>query len=432
MSKERKISRREFLQVAGVAVGGLLLPPWLFSENKGEKTKKELGEVGRWVAIGPPVKVLPGEELDGIRAANSSLNGELIIAGTWHHGLWYKAKGVWQKFPDKNPSLGIFRQIITIEQESEIGLEGRGNICALIVRDNGLEIFRKEAGGEFDLEPVNLPEGFPLEFSQTGYLLDNGEILLGGLGGVVKVGNWHKKEVKIEVLLSPKDSTTGKMMMTRTIASSKKEPNVIFAGGWWEYSGWEKDSNGRILPGAGVWKSEKGGEFGSWRNVLEGVNVNCLFVHPENPKIVIAGTEGAGNQSNRKPMPEYPSLFISLDKGENWTPLTPRPWVYDLVTPQQAFFFDKEKQMLYISFWGGPTQGVFLPSNLSLDSLKSLKWVFLGDRDSKRDYHSGHLMGIKRKGELKLVTGSFHYWIEPKPPFTPLYCWLAKNFPHLD
>lgn len=430
MSKE-KINRRSFLRMTGAVVGGLLFSPWFFTENKEEKTEKEPRKIEGWIPIGPPVKVLPEEHPDGIRAANSSFNGELIIAGTWEHGLWYKTEGVWQKFPDKNPSLGIFRQIIMIEQESEIA-SGEKNICALIVRDKGLEMVKKEAQGGFDLERVNLPEGFPLEFSQTGYLLDNGEMLIGGLGGIVKIKDCYKKEVEVEVLLSAQDSATGEELMIRTIVSSKKEPEVIFAGGWWGYSGWEKDSGGKILPGAGVWKSERRGEFGSWRNVLEGINVNCLFVHPENPNIVIAGTEGAGNQSNREPVPDYPSLFISLDKGENWIPLIPKPWVYDLVTPQQAFFFDKERQMLYISFWGGPTQGVFLPANLSLDSLKSLKWIFLGERNSKKDYHSGHLMGIKKGKILKLVTGSRRYWSKPEPPFTPLYSWSVKNFQRLD
>jgi len=419
MSKEQqKITKRELLKFSGAAVVGMALAavapkrgradegrykthlPLVPNEFNFDKEKNSWP----WVEAGPPVKVKEGEEKDGIRAANVSSDGEMIIAGTWHHGLWGKLKGEWRVLSEENP-VGVNRHILMIDKNiPQYTTEG---VRAVMVADRGLQVL-KEKEGDFTVETIHFPDSFALDFAQTGYLLENGELLIGGGGGIVKAGSWEKGQFDWQPLGPP--------IMVRTIEVNPHNPDEIYGGGWWGHSGWEKDEEGKIKPGAGVWRTEDGGR--KWEQVLKEINVNCLWIHPENPQIVVAGTEGAGDQSTRKPEESYPSLFFSLDKGNNWMPLRPNPWVYDLITPQQAFVYHDGH--LYISCWGGPVYRVELPSEISWEGLNSLNWELLGQTNSKKDFFAGHLSLSGGEKRPTLWTGSKRYWDKVPPSFTPL------------
>ena len=367
-----------------------------------------------WIEAGPPVEVKEGEEKDGIRTANVSADGEMIIVGTWHHGLWGKFRGEWRVLSEENP-VGVDRHILMVDKNiPQYTTEG---VRAVIVADRGLQVLR-EKEGDFTVETIRFPDSFMLDFAQAGYLLENGELLIGGMGGIVKARSWERGQFDWETLFykdNPENSS-GPPIMVRTIKVNPHNADEIYGGGWWGYSGWEKDEEGKIKPGAGVWRTEDGGR--KWEQVLKEINVNCLWIHPENPQIIVAGTEGAGDQSTRKPEESYPSLFFSLDKGNTWMPLKPNPWIYDLITPQQAFAY--RDGHLYISCWGGPVYKVELSPRVSQTELDSLNWELLGNMDSKKDFFAGHLSLSNGEQGPTLWTGSKRYWDKVPPSFTPL------------
>lgn len=430
------LSRRQFLQAAALTALGVVLwrreketsvvsvaaPPKKETSGKTETVAPE------WEILGPEVRVERGEKPDGIRATSASKDHRLVIAATWEHGIWALKEGSWLELPipltDDTP-----RHVLMVDNNWPEFARG---IRAVIVADRSLHVL-KEISGDYQMSSWQKPADFILGFVQAGLLINSQEghdLLLGGNGGVVRMSGWENENYKWQPVLTVGKPPEGEpSIMVRTISVSSQNPNVLVAGGWWGYSGWEKEG-GRIKPGAGVWKSEDGGNF--WRQVLADINVNSVFFHPRNENIIIAGTEGAGDDVTRNPNPDYPSLFISLDGGSSWRSLTPQSWIYDLVTPQQAFVFNQQKQELIISFWGGPVMSVDFPADLSSDQLNSLRWTTLTpfNRDNpnwRRGFYGGHLWISQRENRQFIGTGSIAYWLRPIPSFTPLRACLLPE-----
>lgn len=393
-----------------------------------------------WQIIGPPVAVEAGQEPDGIRATAAFQDGSLVLAATWEHGVWALARGDWFELAvpqsdEQGRPFGCNRHILMLNNNLP---EYSAGLRAVMVVDQGIQVLR-ESEGEYQVPSWHFPPGFMLEFAQTGCLVNTGSrrrLFVGGMGGIIEVNGWENGNFQGQPVFARKKSPEegSPSIMVRTIAASLQNPNVLIAGGWWGYSGWEKEG-GRIRPGAGVWKSEDGGD--SWRQVLADVNVNSVFFHPQNENIIIAGTEGAGDDVTRNPNPDYPSLFISLDGGKSWRPLMPQPWFYDLVTSQQAFvYLEEQQQELLISCWAGPVMSVDFPPNLSADQLDSLGWRTLtpfdpDDPNWRGGFYGGHLWTSQGENRQFIIgTGSFAHWERPIPPFTPLReCLLPEEDP---
>lgn len=452
---EPVLDRRLFLKALGTFSLAALLE---LLEKKGSlpRVSATVGERGahsqeiktvapEWEILGPPITIGSGEEPDGIRASSASQDGNLILAATWQHGVWAFRGGSWEELPvppadEQNRPYGVNRHILMIEK----GLveEYAAGLRSVMIVDQGVQVVKEEADGELQVLSWHfpeVPEGFLLDFAQTGCLVDTDsrrELFIGGMGGIVRVDSWERNEIRWQPIWQIGEPPRGEpKIMVRTIVVDPQNPDFMMAGGWWGYSGWEsctkeemtnevavKREGGRIKPGAGIWKSEDRGA--TWCQVLADINVNCLLIHPSNPNIIIAGTEGAGEDVTRNPNPEFPSLFISLDRGESWQPFAPQPWRYDLVTPQQAFVYLEQEKKLLISFWGGPVMEVEFPPDLTPSQLGSLKWRILTPSDpndpfSREGYYGGHLSSFQQAGRRRIATGSYTYWTDT-PPFTPL------------
>lgn len=442
--KQKKLmGRRQFLKgiavIAGATLADSLLPISKAEVNSSSgmvPPKPEKEQTSKWVPVGPFIEA-QGEK-DGIRAANVSKDGSIIIAGTWDNGLYLgKCQGnggiEWHRKFKKEASVGTNRHILILEPQRRIFRQGQENVRSIIICDRGLQILRQE-GSDHKLETVPFPSTLldrDFSFAQTSCLLPNGDLLLGGMGGVFKVRNWEGKsnDWRVEGLLNKSGGLNNEQIVIRTIAVNPNNPEIIYAGGWWGYSGQDKDDQGRPLSGAGVWKSKQEGRPESWRNIMLDANVNCLFIDPKNTDVIVVGKEGFGNKADRKPHRDDPrgeSLSISLDGGENFISFNPlrELWDYDLITPQQAFYYDNETDDLHISCWGGPTWKVHLPPSVSEKSLANLHWSSLLGSAPKSEYQSGHLMGTRRGPDLDLITGSLKYWVRPvsaTPQFNPLY-----------
>lgn len=437
--KQKKLmNRRQFLEgitaVAGLTLADSLLPRSNAAEKVPPKPEKE--QTSKWVSIGPFVEAR-GEK-DGIRAANASKDGSTLIASTWDNGTYlgrYQKNGgvEWLHKFGKEASVSVTRHILILEPQREVFSQSQGNVRAIIICDWGLQILRQEESG-YKLETTPFPGTLldrDFSFAQTGCLLPNGDLLLGGKGGIFKIRNWEGKssDWKVEGLLNKSGGFNNKQIIIRTIAVDPNNPEIIYAGGWWGYSGQDKDSQGCLLPGAGVWKSKQGGRPESWRNVMLDANVNCLFVNPKNANVIVVGKEGSGDEADRKPHkndPKKESLSISLNGGEDFVSFNPpgNLWDYDLITPQQAFYYDNGNDDLYISCWGGPVWQVHLPPDISQKSLAGLNWSSLMGSVPKSEYQGGHLIGIRRGSIVDLITGSKKYWVRPisaTPQFNPLH-----------
>jgi hypothetical protein len=423
----------------------VFFPKYFIPESNREHHK------GEWIPVGPDVKVLPGEDPDGIRAAAVSKTTDekdefLIIAGTWDHGLQFGKMAKdgrirWVK-DIPNDAVGINRDILMLDNtEYSIGdprLQRDARKKAVAVCDWGLQII-SEGKLEDDYQVVNTeyPDNF-LEFAQTGCLHPDGDLLVGGMGGVYKIHDWKNPQSsmwnKQNILPVGECGEIGETIMIRSVVVDPKDPNIVYAGGWSGYSGQEQDdTHTRPLKGVGVWRINL--NTGFYENILPDDNVNCLFIHPENPNIIIAGLEGFGDVSSRIPHPEYPIMKISLDKGKTWNNFTPPKdiYKYDLVSPQRAFSYNPRNKRLQVSCWGGPIYETDLPGNITIDQIKNcedLHWRLLGDVLTKKDFHSGHLCAVNQGSRRILVTGSMFYWIRPIdhiPPFSPLHEWIEAD-----
>lgn len=101
--------------------------------------------------------------------------------------------------------------------------------------------------------------------------------------------------------------------LARYVWINPQNPDVMYIStGIFDREAANSDPESGLPGGEGVLKSTDGGQ--TWEHVNQGLDnlyVGSLYMHPENPDILLAGT---GNNQ----YPEYGGVYITADGGETW------------------------------------------------------------------------------------------------------------------
>jgi photosystem II stability/assembly factor-like uncharacterized protein len=110
--------------------------------------------------------------------------------------------------------------------------------------------------------------------------------------------------------------------LARYIWIDPRDSNVIYVStGIFDREAANSDPLRKTAGGVGILKSTDGGQ--TWRvlnqeNGLQSLYIGSLFMHPDNPDILLAG---AGSDA----YPEGSGVYLSIDKGEHWEWVPPFP-----------------------------------------------------------------------------------------------------------
>lgn len=402
LKKQKVLKQNIFYEKEFDAVSG-------FPYGSNIETEAGVCEWGNWRVIGP---VVPKEEWrnDGGRACWVSKDGRKAIYATWQHGVHFMEDGSWYKLPITD-DFGISRHILKVETDLAVEADG----LFVVVADLGVQLLKRIDRTRFEVRNVrffNEGEGF---FFQAGCLCQNQQggldLLMGGMDVLYRIKNFDKGENQWEIQYHAVPRFFGpegdKAMMVRSVLIDQNQPQTYFIGGWWERSGWEYTGEAKVIkPGAGVWRSTDAGE--NWEQILKDVNVNALF--DAGGGRLIAGAEGSGEWHKRIPDERFPSLYISFDRGSSWKTLTLNPWVWDLVSPQQAMALGPNGELI-VSFWGGPvamTNQSLPESDLGGEAITLGCTLLPYDRN---DWAAGHLnvRVDSNNKKLTIATGGKNY-----------------------
>ncbi len=228
-------------------------------------------------AVGTPIYALSGAWIKSslpatdVRAlARDPHNSQVILAGSWGHGVYRTQDGGhnWQPLNAGLPNFNVLALAISVDGTAYAGTYGSG-------------VYRL-AVGEQNWSPVN--EGF---IGPYIYIYSLAADSMGNLyAGTAEKGifrlNWGSHAWVAQGL-------DGLTVPALAVSSSREQ--TVYAGAW----------------AAGVFRSDNGGT--SWVQVNEGLgnlNVRALAVHPLRESIVYAGTWGGG-------------VYRTTDSGAGWT-----------------------------------------------------------------------------------------------------------------
>jgi len=287
---------------------------------------------------------------------------------------------------------------------------------------NDYRLLAERSDGDWGTYYVNLP------VLQTGGVLKDGTILVGGMGGLLRISDFDVEKKRYNYPTYPeKAKGLPDNIFIRSIEIDERT-NRIYVGGWMDYKGISGQSEDK--GGSGLWISYDNGKTfkkdyrseSLINNNDQNPTINSIKVtYYKGNQIIIIGGEGRGPLTDRKPSPDVPSLWISLNGSpfsedlanfEGWAEENGN----DLVNPQRGI--TETDDYLIISSYANNIVACRKQDilDVGLGLRESIAW----HRISPEGFVSGVTVVVKAEDGTDTLFSGGHSWESTEPAFTPI------------
>ena len=344
-------------------------------------------------------------------------NPDVIYAGEWGHvgnGLEKSIDGgkTWQTVINKRHYIfygGVPRDFFQYEDQ------------VFLVTD--YKLLRERSDGKWDTNSINLP------VLQTGAALKDGTLLVGGMGGIQVISDFEFEEDKKRSSFRPASEKAQGLpedIFVRSIEVDERTGR-IYVGGWMDYSGIGGQTTDK--GGSGLWVSDDNGKtFKEHEHAESLINnkgqnptINSINVtYYKGHQIIIIGGEGRGPLTDRKPSPDVPSLWVSVNGGPFSEQIAGfMDWAEengnDLVNPQRGI--TETENYLIISSYANSIVACRKDDIIYAQYRgEPITW----HRISPEGFVSGATAVVQAEDGTDTLFSGGHSWRSTKPAFTPI------------